>query len=103
VRAPFYSGRRRARVRVVGAIASPMMLNGINTQGSSGIIGHAPEPAFGTNMGLDGTIDELRIATTARNAGWIAAEYANQRLAEHVLQRRRRRGRSVARPPSAVS
>ena len=57
---------------------SPMMLNGVNTTGTSGVIGHAPEPAYGTNMGLQGTIDELRIATVARSAQWIATEYANQ-------------------------
>ena len=34
--------------------------------------------AYGTNMGLLGTIDELRIASTARSAGWIATEFANQ-------------------------
>ena len=57
---------------------SPHMLGGINTTGTTGVIGHAPEPAYGTNMGLEGTIDELRIATVARSAGWIATEYANQ-------------------------
>ena len=57
---------------------SPMTLAGVNTQGTAGTIGHAPEPAFGTNMGLTGTIDELRVATVARTAGWIATEYANQ-------------------------
>jgi hypothetical protein len=55
-----------------------MTLNGVNTQGTAGIIGHAPEPGFGTNMGLTGTIDELRISTAARSASWIATEYANQ-------------------------
>ncbi|HEX6836430.1 MAG TPA: hypothetical protein VF334_07635, partial [Polyangia bacterium] len=49
-----------------------------NTMGTTGVIGHAPEPAYGTNMGLQGTIDELRIATVARTPGWIATEYANQ-------------------------
>jgi MSHA biogenesis protein MshQ len=57
---------------------SPQTLTGINTMGTTGIIGHAPEPAYGTNMGLQGTIDELRIATVARSAGWVATEYANQ-------------------------
>ena len=55
-----------------------MMGNAINTKGATGIIGHAPEPAYGTNMGLTGSIDELRIATVARSGGWIATEYANQ-------------------------
>src|SRR5262249_10593772 len=57
---------------------SPQTLSGIDTQGTAGIIGHAPEPAYGTNMGLEGTIDELRIATVMRTAGWITTEYANQ-------------------------
>jgi hypothetical protein len=57
---------------------SPVTITGINTMGTTGIIGHAPEPAYGTNTGLQGTIDELRIATVVRSAGWIAAEYANQ-------------------------
>jgi hypothetical protein len=33
---------------------------------------------FGTNMGLNGIVDEVRIADTARSAAWIAAEFANQ-------------------------
>jgi hypothetical protein len=33
--------------------------------------------AFGTRF-FDGNIDEVRISTTARSAGWIAAEYNNQ-------------------------
>jgi len=57
---------------------SPKTISPINTTGTAGVIGHAPEPAYGTNTGLDGTLDELRIATTARTAGWIATEYANQ-------------------------
>jgi Concanavalin A-like lectin/glucanases superfamily/Domain of unknown function (DUF2341) len=50
----------------------------INTTGTTGLIGFAPEPAYGTNNGYEGTIDELRIATVARTAGWVATEYANQ-------------------------
>ena len=72
------NGKNHLYVNGAEIAGSPMTINGINTQGTSGVIGHAPEPAFGTNMGLSGTIDELRIATTARNAGWIATEYANQ-------------------------
>lgn len=29
-------------------------------------------------MGLHGTVDEVRLATVARSAGWIATEFANQ-------------------------
>ena len=50
----------------------------INTTGTAGFIGFAPEPAYGSNNGYEGAIDELRIATVARTAGWIATEYANQ-------------------------
>ena len=57
---------------------SPNNLNNVNTQGTTGIIGHAPEPAYGTNTGLQATIDELRIATVVRSAGFISTEFANQ-------------------------
>lgn len=48
-----------------------------DTTGTDGRIGNAAA-AFGTNMDLDGIIDEVRIANVARSAAWIAAEYANQ-------------------------
>ncbi len=57
---------------------SPLTLNNIATQGTTGVIGHAPEPTYGTNTGLEGSIDELRIATVMRSGAWIATEYANQ-------------------------
>jgi MSHA biogenesis protein MshQ len=72
------NGRSRIYRNGVEIAGSPQTLNNIDTQGTTGIIGHAPEPAYGTNMGMRGIIDELRIATTARSAGWIATEYANQ-------------------------
>jgi hypothetical protein len=50
----------------------------INTTGTAGFIGFAPEPEYGARNGYEGTIDELRIATVARTSGWIATEYANQ-------------------------
>jgi len=50
---------------------------GINTQGTAGYIGYAP--AGWGNCGLDGMLDEVRLATVARSAGWIATEYANQK------------------------
>ena len=51
-----------------------------NTQGTEGRIGNAPGggSGFGPNMGLNGTIDEVRIADVARSPGWIAAEFSNQ-------------------------
>jgi MSHA biogenesis protein MshQ len=57
---------------------SPMTISNVSTTGTTGMIGHAPEPTYGNNMRLEGSIDELRIATVARTADWIAAEYANQ-------------------------
>jgi hypothetical protein len=72
------NGKNHLYVNGAEISGSPTTVNNIDTQGTTGIIGHAPEPAYGTNTGLEGTIDELRIATTARSAGWIATEYANQ-------------------------
>ncbi len=51
--------------------------NGINTQGTGGTIGNA-QAAFGTTMGINATLDEVRISDVARNANWIAAEALNQ-------------------------
>lgn len=60
------------------AAAGPFMHLGTqSTVGAAGYIGNAPA-AFGTNMGLDGAVDEVRIASVARSAAWIAAEHANQ-------------------------
>jgi hypothetical protein len=50
---------------------------GINTQGTAGYLGYAP--ANWGNCGLNGGLDEVRLATVARSAGWIATEYANQK------------------------
>jgi MSHA biogenesis protein MshQ len=52
--------------------------NSPNTTGTMGIIGNAPSPSYGSDNGMDGTIDELRVATVIRDASWIATEYANQ-------------------------
>lgn len=50
-----------------------------DTQGADGFIGNVPASAgFGANMGLNGAVDEVRIATRARTPAWIAAEHANQ-------------------------
>lgn len=48
------------------------------TSGTAGFIGFAPMPAYGSSNGMNGVIDELRIATVARSPSWIAMEYANQ-------------------------
>lgn len=52
-----------------------------NTVGTVGNIGWAPMQwgSGGTTpAGLNGILDEVRIATVARTAGWLATEYANQ-------------------------
>jgi trimeric autotransporter adhesin len=74
-----YDGNRMTRIYRDGAlVAGPFQHNmGINTQGVSGLLGNAPVP-FGTNMGLNATLDEARIINVARTAAWIAAEFANQ-------------------------
>jgi hypothetical protein len=60
-------------------VAGPFQhMSGIDTMGTAGYIGNAPI-AFGTNMGLNATLDELRIINVARSPDWIAAEFANQK------------------------
>ena len=50
-----------------------------DTQGPNGFIGNVPTSAgFGSNMGLNGAVDEVRIARRVRPPTWIAAEFANQ-------------------------
>lgn len=49
-----------------------------NTTGTAGYIGYAPEPAFGNPTGMNGGLDEVRIATVTRNAAWIGTEHNNQ-------------------------
>lgn len=59
-------------------VAGPFQHNiGVNTQGTGGTIGNA-QAAFGSDMGINATLDEVRIIDTARNANWIAAEALNQ-------------------------
>jgi hypothetical protein len=47
------------------------------TAGTGGFIGNAPA-GFGQNMAINAILDEVRIATVARSAGWIATERNNQ-------------------------
>ncbi len=70
-----------SRLYVDGAqVGAPFAHDGAaDTQGSAGYIGNVPTAAgFGANMGLNGAVDEVRIATRTRSSGWIAAEQANQ-------------------------
>jgi hypothetical protein len=51
--------------------------NMANTSTTTGLIGFAPS-AYGASNGMYGTLDELRIASVARDVTWIQTEYANQ-------------------------
>jgi hypothetical protein len=75
----FEGANRVSRIYVDGELeAGPFTHNaGINTAGTAGSIGNAAA-AFGTNMGINATLDEVRITNVARNANWIAAEALNQ-------------------------
>jgi hypothetical protein len=64
-------------IYVDGALTALGLLFGVSTAGTEGIIGNARE-AFGSNLNLDGQIDEIRISNVARSAAWIATEYRNQ-------------------------
>jgi hypothetical protein len=57
-------------------VANTTFSPGIDTQGTAGYLGYAPS-GWGT-CPLNGTLDEVRLATASRNAGWIATEHANQ-------------------------
>jgi len=70
-----------SRLYVDGApVGGPFTHDGTpDTQGAEGYIGNVPDSAgFGSNMGLNGSVDEVRIATRLRAPAWIAAEFANQ-------------------------
>jgi hypothetical protein len=54
-----------------------MGASAIATQGAGGHLANAPV-AWGPNMGAHATLDEVRLATVARSAAWIATEFANQ-------------------------
>jgi Concanavalin A-like lectin/glucanases superfamily len=47
------------------------------TSGTAAMLGNAPI-GFGTAPGLEGALDEVRVAHVVRDAAWIAAEFANQ-------------------------
>ncbi len=73
-----YAGNQSRLYRNGALVAGPFThMGGVATQGTGGYIGNAVA-GFGANMGLNATVDEVRIATTARDAGWIATEHANQ-------------------------
>jgi hypothetical protein len=76
-----YEGANRmTRIYRDGAlVAGPFQHSGgVNTMGSTGLLGNAPS-AFGTNMGLNAILDEVRIIGVARSPEWIAAEALDQK------------------------
>jgi hypothetical protein len=58
------------------SVLGPVTHTGVNTSGTDGRIGNG---TFTFAYFMTGQIDEVRVATAARPAAWIAAEYANQR------------------------
>ena len=77
-----YNSSNESRVYVNGTlVAGPHAHTGAaNTSGTEGRIGNAPGggSGFGASMGFNGIVDEVHLCSTARSAGWIAAEFANQ-------------------------
>ncbi|NVB81059.1 MAG: DUF2341 domain-containing protein [Kofleriaceae bacterium] len=76
-----YEGANRmTRIYRDGAlVAGPFQhANGVDTMGNTGLLGNAPS-AFGTNMGLNAMLDEVRIIGIARSPEWIAAEALDQK------------------------
>lgn len=71
-----YDGAGAGAIYVNGAMAADPF-NYTTTAGTAGFIGNAPA-GFGQNMGITATLDEVRIATVARSAGWISTERNNQ-------------------------
>jgi Concanavalin A-like lectin/glucanases superfamily/Domain of unknown function (DUF2341) len=75
----FEGGNRRSRMYRGGAEVGTMVHgNNINTAGTVGYIGYGPV-GWGASVGLNGVLDEVRISSMARSAGWIATEFANQK------------------------
>ena len=64
---------------IVGTAAT--VTGTINTQGNGGHIGFAPMqwgPGGNTNNPINGLMDEVRIASAPRSAGWVRTEFENQ-------------------------
>lgn len=78
----YNNGNQSSAVYIDGALVQgPQQHNNpADTEGNEGRIGNAPGggTGFGTNMGLNGIVDEVRISTVVRSDAWIAAEFANQ-------------------------
>lgn len=75
---------RQSRIYVDGVeVGTDTFAGGtINTQGTGGHLGNAPNqwgPGGNNPCALNGILDEVRLSTAERDAGWIATEHANQR------------------------
>jgi hypothetical protein len=75
-------GARQSRIYLNGAeMGTHAYSGGISTEGTGGHIGYAPpqwNPDQTNPCALNGVLDEVRLATAVRDAGWIATEHANQ-------------------------
>ena len=77
-----YKSNRQSRMYRNGVeVGSHTFNSNVNTQGADGNLAYAPAQ-WGVNgtdpCWLNGTLDEVRIATIDRSPEWIAAEHANQ-------------------------
>lgn len=78
----YKASNRQSRIYRNGAeVAAHTFNNGVATAGNVGILGYSL-PQFGPGgnspCALNGLLDEVRLATTDRSAGWAATEFANQ-------------------------
>jgi hypothetical protein len=81
-----YKGATRVgRIYRDGAEVAPHTFSGAgggpNTLGTGGYLGYTPpqwNPDQTNPCALNGILDEVRLATVERTAGWIATEHANQ-------------------------
>jgi hypothetical protein len=75
-----FDGQNRSTIYVNGSSLGTFQHTQGNAQtaGTGGYIGWAPT-GWGANNGLNGRIDEVRIASAVASSSWIATEWANQR------------------------
>ena len=78
----FEGPNRMSRLYRDGVVVdNHMHAMGVNTQGAGGFLGNGPVnwgAGGNTVVALNGILDEVRIATVARTAAWVATEHANQ-------------------------
>jgi hypothetical protein len=73
------SATKASRLYINGAQVDTATLGTAATAGTAGMFGNAPSAygAYGPTNFV-GTLDEVRIAATARSANWLLTEYRNQ-------------------------